>query len=418
MSVPVTPTADETHLSRRALGKGMWTHVHLRKSSAFSEELERRKEYCLRWTIENPVACGSVEESPSARPRRSGGLAIRMDDMSVTVDHTLIEAVQHIAPVIRAHNEEAERERRLSKPVLDALYEAGLFRMFTPRSLAGLEADPLTCARVIEEVSTADSVAGWSLFNPLAWVHLCARLPDAGTEEIFGRHPRAVLAGPFHPPIQAVAVDGGYRVPGRSSFASNCRDATWIAVTAMVMDGDTPRLHASGAPEVLAVFFPSEACEILDTWYVLGMRGTGSDDIAVREVFVPRTRTCPLVPEFAPGLRYQGPLYRLPAMGAITATFPSIVLAIAHQAIDAVSALVQGKTPFGSTTVLRARASAQARLAQAEGALRAARAHWSIRPWARRGSRPSRASGRRSRRRQICYWPPRRRRAVRRRRWS
>jgi hypothetical protein len=183
-----------------------------------------------------------------------------------------------------------------------------------------------------------------------------------------------VLAGPFHPPMQATPVDGGYRVTGRSPFASNCRDVTWIAVTAMVMDGNNPRLHENGAPEVLAVFFPSEACEILDTWYVLGMRGTGSDDIAIRDVFVPRTRTCPLVPEFTPGEHYQGPLCRLPAMGAITATFPSIVLAIARHAIDAVSALAQEKTPFGSTTVLRGRASAQERLAQAEGALRSARA--------------------------------------------
>jgi alkylation response protein AidB-like acyl-CoA dehydrogenase len=92
--------------------------------------------------------------------------------MGVAVDHTLIEAAQHIAPVIRAHNEEAERERRLSKPVLDALTEVGLLRMFNPRSLSGLEVDPLTCARVVEEVSAADSVAGWSLFNPLAWAHL------------------------------------------------------------------------------------------------------------------------------------------------------------------------------------------------------------------------------------------------------
>ena len=102
--------------------------------------------------------------------------------MSVTVDHTLIEAAQHIVPVIRDYNDEAERERRLSKPVLEALTQAGLLRMFNPRSLGGLEVDPLTCARVVEEVSAADSVAGWSLFNPLAWAHLCARLPDAGAE--------------------------------------------------------------------------------------------------------------------------------------------------------------------------------------------------------------------------------------------
>src|SRR6266705_4195426 len=138
--------------------------------------------------------------------------------MSATIDHTLIEAAQHIAPVIRAHNEEAERERRLSKPVLDALTQAGLLRMFTPRSLGGLEVDPLTCARVVEEVSAADSVAGWSLFNPLAWAHLCARLPDVGAEEIFGRNPHAVLVGPFHPPMQATPGRWGLSRDGAQSL--------------------------------------------------------------------------------------------------------------------------------------------------------------------------------------------------------
>ena len=123
--------------------------------------------------------------------------------MNVTVDRTLIEAAQQIVPVIRDYTEEAERERRLSKPVLDALTHAGLLRMFIPRSLGGLEVDPLTCARVIEEVARADSVAGWTLSNPLGWAFFCARLPDAGAEEIFGMQPHAVIAGPFHPPMQA-----------------------------------------------------------------------------------------------------------------------------------------------------------------------------------------------------------------------
>jgi alkylation response protein AidB-like acyl-CoA dehydrogenase len=140
------------------------------------------------------------------------------------------------------------------------------------------------------------------------------------------------------------------------------------------MEGDTPRQTASGEPEVRLAFFPSEACEILDTWHVLGMRGTGSDDVAVHDVFVPRMRTCGLLPEFVPGAHYQGPLYRFPAMGATAALFPPIVLAIARNAIDVVAGLAQEKTPFGATTVLRARASAQAKVAQAEGALRAVRA--------------------------------------------
>ena len=105
--------------------------------------------------------------------------------MKMHVDTTLIDTARRLAPVIRAHSDEAERERRLSVEVLAALTDAGLMRMFTPRSLGGLEVDPLTCARAVEEVAAADSAAGWSLFNPLSWAFIAARLPDEGAEEIF-----------------------------------------------------------------------------------------------------------------------------------------------------------------------------------------------------------------------------------------
>src|SRR5919198_6634942 len=179
--------------------------------------------------------------------------------MRMNVDTTLIDAARHILPVIREHNAAAERERRLSKAALNALTDAGLLRMCTPRSLGGLEVDPLACARVVEEVTGADSAAGWTLVNPLNYAFFCARLPDAGAEEIYRHGPNALIAGPFHPPVQATPVAGGYRLTGRAPFASNCHDATWIARTALVMDGGTPRLSAHGAPEVLLAFVPIEA---------------------------------------------------------------------------------------------------------------------------------------------------------------
>jgi alkylation response protein AidB-like acyl-CoA dehydrogenase len=84
-------------------------------------------------------------------------------------DTSLIDAAREIAPIIQKHTEEAERERRLSRPVLTALRETGLLRMSTPRSLGGLETDPITRALVVEEISRHDSAAGWTLENPLDW---------------------------------------------------------------------------------------------------------------------------------------------------------------------------------------------------------------------------------------------------------
>ena len=105
----------------------------------------------------------------------------------------------------------------------------------------------------------------------------------------------------------------------------------------------------------------------------MGMRGTGSHDIAVTDVFVPKTRTFPMVPEFEPGSHYQGPLYRFPLVGVGATGIAPVMLAVARQAIDYVSELAQGKTPVASSTLLRERASAQAKLAQAEAMLRSGR---------------------------------------------
>src|SRR5215472_14702548 len=134
--------------------------------------------------------------------------------MQINADTTLIEAARHIAPVIRDHNEEAERERRLSRPVLDALYETGLLRMYTPRSLGGLEVDPLTRALVMEEIAGHDTAAGWTLSNPLDWAYLCARLPDEGVEEIYAHGANVVIAAQFGRPMQAAPVQDGNRITG------------------------------------------------------------------------------------------------------------------------------------------------------------------------------------------------------------
>src|SRR6266487_5092347 len=144
----------------------------------------------------------------------------------------LLDAARRIAPVIRDHCEQAERERRLSKPVMDAMAEAGLWRMVTPKSLGGLEVDPLTCARVIEEVAKADSVAGWALTNPLIYAFSCARLSAAGVETVIGRNPNSVIVGFTPTPIQATPVAGGYRVTGRLPFVSHCHNATWFTANA------------------------------------------------------------------------------------------------------------------------------------------------------------------------------------------
>jgi alkylation response protein AidB-like acyl-CoA dehydrogenase len=101
--------------------------------------------------------------------------------------------------------------------------------------------------------------------------------------------------------MMATPVQGGYRITGLSPFVSNCYDADWIAVMAMVMDGAQSRGEDRDEPEMVMAYFPSESCQIIDTWNVLRMRGTGSNDVLVTDVFVPRARTFPMAPGFEPG---------------------------------------------------------------------------------------------------------------------
>lgn len=289
--------------------------------------------------------------------------------MKTEIDMSLIETAKDMAPIIEKYSEDAERERRMSPQVVGALRESGLLRMMTPRSLGGLETDPVTRALVGEEVGRYDSAAGWTLENPLDWAVFCARLPDDGAEEIYGDGADIVIAAQFGRPLHATSTDGGYRISGQAPFVSNCLDADWISSTILV----DPDKHPNEDPEMRMVFFPREQCEVLDTWNVMGMRGTGSNDITVDNVFVPASRSFPMMPEFEPGSHYRGPLYRYPLVGTAAAGIPTPMLGVARKAIDTVTELALNKTPVASSAPLKERSLAQMQLGKAEAALRSGR---------------------------------------------
>src|SRR5262245_3685559 len=166
--------------------------------------------------------------------------ACREDLMSV-MEMRLIDAAKEIGPTLRLAGEEAEQQRRLPRKSLNALIGTGLHRMLLPKSLGGLEVDPVTCAQVIEEIAQFDTAAAWALQNNSgAW--WSARLPDAGVEEIYGSNADTFMAAAFHPPQHAIEVEGGYRLTGRSPLASVIHDSEWLLLTGMIMNGPAPKL--------------------------------------------------------------------------------------------------------------------------------------------------------------------------------
>src|SRR5690606_39104392 len=140
-------------------------------------------------------------------------------------------AAAAIGPLLREHAAEAEERRRLAPAAMDALRGAGLFRLLLPRSLGGLETDPLTFARTVEVVARHDPAAAWAMQAGNVGDWSAARLPDEGAEELLRADPDAVQAAAFHPPLAGVPADGGYRLSGRRPLASTIHDARWLFVT-------------------------------------------------------------------------------------------------------------------------------------------------------------------------------------------
>lgn len=286
---------------------------------------------------------------------------------------SLLDAVRQIEPVIRAYATDAERDRRLSDPVADAMRAVGLYRMWRPKALGGLEVDPMSAFRVLEEVARIDSAAGWNLQLSTAVDALGAWFPDDSAAEIFGG-PDARFAGGFFPFRRAVAVDDGYRVSGQTPFASGAHQATWFDSLAHVYDGETQRLNKDGSPFTIIAMCPAADVAILDTWHTMGMRGTGSHDVVMTDVFVPERRTALLAPYDEPGNAYRGPLYKFTVWTAICviATTP---LGVARAALDELLELASRKTPSYLTTALRERITVHGMVGEADAMLGAARAY-------------------------------------------
>ncbi|MCO6512294.1 MAG: acyl-CoA dehydrogenase family protein [Aridibacter famidurans] len=297
-----------------------------------------------------------------------------MPAVAETTVEGILGKLEDLRPLIEEHSDEAERNRCVSAPVSRAMLENGFFRMMRPETVGGLGLDPVTCFRMIEEVSRIDSAVGWNVgiangFEPFgAW----------GSKELVRRVMSAddtVLCGGFFPPRKAVKVDGGYRISGRTQFNSNCNAATWVCGEALIFESDDatePLKYETGAPMSILTFFPIEEAEIIDNWDTLGMCGTGSHDVEVTNVFLPEEQSAPFIPLSDPEPEYAGPLHRLSIWPAI-ACVAAPAFGIAQSAIDDFIELGK-KVPSYTSGSLASRPVVQLQLGEAEAKVAAARA--------------------------------------------
>src|SRR5215470_1664759 len=285
---------------------------------------------------------------------------------------TPLEIARSLAPRIRERAAEIEAARQLPRDLVLEIANARLFRVALPEAEGGLGADVLTTLQVIEEVARADGSTGWCLAMGINTLRQSAQLAAEVRREIFFGDPVGISAGSANARGRAVAVPGGYRVTGHWLFASGCMHASSLHGACKVFDGDAPRLLPNGDQEVrIAYFYPKTLARIVDTWTVSGMRGTGSHDIMVEDLFVPEERTFSALDRRA---RVTGPMNRMHGFDLAGCGFASVGLGVARAAIDALVELAAVKVPRSASGLLRDRAMAQARVAEAEAALRAGRA--------------------------------------------
>lgn len=291
------------------------------------------------------------------------------------IEKDLVKLASELGPRISQHIFEEENNGRLSESVVNVLREAGFFKLYLPKSLGGWEVDPLTMAKVVEEVARHNTAAGWSLMVANTTLFMGGFFPEKGIEEIFGNNPEAFLAGSIHPPMRAERTEGGYLINGRNPLLSNAHEAHWIFVTAFVMENGQMKINA-GHPEIIGVAMQSKDCSIIDTWQTIGMRATDSNDVEAKNVFVPDHLQFPLVPRIPPGRHFQGHLYRFPAAGAnIACLLAPVTLAVARNAIDELKAIAGKKTALGSMVPIRERGVVQRKLGRAEALVQSGRAY-------------------------------------------
>jgi alkylation response protein AidB-like acyl-CoA dehydrogenase len=275
-----------------------------------------------------------------------------------------LAALHRLAPLIREHRRSFDGERRIPEVVFTALADAGLFRLYFPTALGGPELSPFDFMRVVEAASALDGSVGWLVGNGGGMSRIGGYLPESVARDWFA-DPHAFIVSATGAIGTAERADGGYRVSGRWPFGSGAHHATRFMGLASVKNPE----GESGPP--MCCYFNKSDVQVHDTWFVSGLRATGSCDFEVQDVFVPTEHTHPLV-DFTP--TQAGLLYRLPGLSAFAWTVSVVPLGIAQGAIDSFVGLAGKKMRLGSSVPLRDNEMIQSMIGRSETAVRAARA--------------------------------------------
>ena len=279
----------------------------------------------------------------------------------------LMEAARALRPRILADRQRIESGRRLPEDLARELARAGFFRIYLPEAYGGLDLTPMAATEIFEELARADASVAWCVWNGNTY-WTTVRWPKEVAQAVFV-DPDTILANSTRPGGRAIVVEGGYRLSGRWSLVSGCQLSAWFILMCIVHENGKPRLLPSGEPEFRFMLCPAADCDIVDTWTVSGLRGTGSHDVVVQDRFVP----APYASFHTDPLVLTDPRYKLPLSSRVHPGLGAMALGIARSAIEALVDLAGGKRHERTNQALTEDRGAQTRLSQAEALVGSAR---------------------------------------------
>jgi len=283
--------------------------------------------------------------------------------MSETTERALVDALKSLMPLLNEHAAEAEQQRKPVDSVMSAIEATGAYRWFVPKKYGGYEYSLSGFMEVGIALGSACTSHAWVTTFCMEHNWLLSLFAQEAQDDLFGSRPYIIAPGTLAPNGVATPVDGGYRVSGRWQWGTGVMHADWALIGAF-----TP-VSGRDDPVLAMHIVPIEDVEILDTWYVDGMVGTGSNDIAVNDIFEPTNRHVDLSTVrdgMSPGAQWHdSAVYKMPMLPVLGLTAAAPLVGAAQSAVDLFEQRMQGRNVYGTTTKQGERALAQSRLAHA-----------------------------------------------------
>jgi len=282
----------------------------------------------------------------------------------------LLEKARLLSNLLRSQSAAGDAAGALTEQTVAALRSGDFFSLMLPQCLGGVEADPIAALRVIEELSCADGSTGWVVMAAGLCIGAAAAFTDdAAVKQIFDGKSAPIIAGHGGPNGKAVIERNGFRLSGHWRYGSGTKHAAFIHSGAVVIEDGAPRRGPDGQPEIRIFVTPRRDAVLEEDWDVLGLRGTGSVDYTITDLFVPEEFSHP------PGIlepKRGGNFYLIGLLGMAVIGHTGFALGVGRCALDEIAAFAREQN--GPTGRLRDSDSFREHYGAAEAQYRAARA--------------------------------------------